>query len=98
MEANPIAFGSVWLAHVDFDYVSDHFWDEDFLFDPAVMTSLSEENKAAMGFNKETFALVQGLKPHPKKLELNEVEAESKSPQNHYKPGECYPYVEEQQE
>jgi hypothetical protein len=94
----PLAFGSVWLAHVDFDFVRDYFWDEDFLFDPAVMASLPEKGKAAMGFNKETFALVQGLKPHPKELELKEVEAEIESPNNHYKRGGCYPHVEEQQE
>jgi hypothetical protein len=94
----PLAFGSVWLGHVDFDFVRDHFWDEDFLFDPTLMSRLSEKDKAAMGFNKETFALVQGLKPHPKELELKEVEAEIESPNNHYKRGECYPHVEEQQE
>jgi hypothetical protein len=43
-------------------------------------------------------ALVQGLKPHPQKLELQEVDAKSKSWQNQYKQGECYPYHEEQQE
>jgi hypothetical protein len=83
---------------VDFDFVSDYFWDVDFLFDPAVMSSLSEEDKAALGFNKETFALAQGLKPHPKELELKEAEPEIESPKNHYKRGECYPHVEEQQE
>lgn len=62
----PLAFGSVLLGHVDFDFVSDYFWDEDFLFDPTVMSSLPEEDKAALGFNEETFTLVQGLKPHSK--------------------------------
>jgi hypothetical protein len=62
----PLAFGSVLLIHVDFNFVSEYFWDEDFLFDPTMMTSLPEEDKAVLGFNKETFALVQGLKPHPK--------------------------------
>jgi hypothetical protein len=94
----PLAFGSVWPAHVDFDFVRDYFWDEDFLFDPAVMSGLSEEDKAALGCNKETFALVQGLKPHPKELELNEITADTEAPQNHYKRGECYPHTEEQQE
>jgi hypothetical protein len=94
----PLAFGSVLLGHVDFDFVRDYFWDEDFLLDPEVMASLSEEQKAALGFNQETFALVQGLKPHPQKLEVQEVDAESKSWQNYFKQGECYPYHEEQQE
>lgn len=94
----PLAFGSVLLGHVELDFVSDYFWDEDFLFDPTVMSSLSEEDKAALGFNKETFALVQGLRPHPKELELKEVEGDTESPQNHYKRGACYPYDEEQQE
>jgi len=94
----PLAFGSVWLAHVDFDFVRDYFWDEDFLFDPTMMASLPEEDKAALGLNEETFALVQGLKPHPKELELKEVEAETESPHNHYKRGESYPHAEEQQE
>ena len=93
----PLAFGSVLLGHVDFDFVRDYFWDEDFLLDPEVMASLSEEQKAALGFNQETFALVQGLKPHPQELELREVDAEPESQQNYYKRGECYPYDEEQQ-
>ena len=41
---------------------------------------------------------MQGLKPHPQKLEVQEVDAESKSWQNYYKQGKCYPYHEEQQE
>jgi hypothetical protein len=93
----PLAFGSVLLGHVDFDFVRYYFWDEDFLLDPEVMASLSEEQKAALGFNQETFALVQGLKPHPQELELREVDAEPESGQNYYRRGECYPYDEEQQ-
>jgi hypothetical protein len=93
----PLALGSVLLAHVNFDFVSEYFWDEDFHFDPTVMSSLSEEDKTVLGFNKETFAMVQGLKPHPEELELNEVNADTESPENHYKRGECYPHVEEQQ-
>ena len=46
----------------------------------------------------ETFALTQGLKPHPQELELKEIAAETDSPQNRYKRGECYPYDEENQE
>jgi hypothetical protein len=93
----PLAFGSVLLGHVDFDFVRDYFWDEDFLFDPELIASLPEEQKAALGFNQETFALVQGLKPHPQELELREVDAQPESGQNYYKRGECYPYDEEQQ-
>ena len=88
----PLAFGSVLLGQVDFDFVRDFFWDEDFLLDSEVMASLSEENKAALGFNQETFALVQGLKPHPQELELQEVDAELESGRNHYKRGKWYPY------
>ena len=94
----PLSFGSVLLGQVDFDFVRDYFWDEDFLLDPEVMASLSEENKTALGFNQETFALVQGLKPHPQELELQEVDAETESGQNYYKRGKCYPYDEVQQE
>ena len=94
----PLAFGSVLLGNVDFDFVRDYFWDEDFLLDPEVMTSLSEEQKAALGFNQETFALVQGLKPHPQELELREVNTKPEPGRNYYKRGECYPYDEEQQE
>jgi hypothetical protein len=90
----PLAFGSVLLGQVDFDFVRDYFWDEDFLLDPEVMASLSEENKAALGFNQETFALVQELKPHPQELELQEVDAEPESGQNYYKRDKCYPYDE----
>jgi hypothetical protein len=88
----PLAFGSVLLGQVDFDFVRDFFWDEDFLLDSEVMASLSEENKAALGFNQETFALVQGLKPHPQELELQEMDAELESGRNHYKRGKWYPY------
>jgi hypothetical protein len=88
----PLAFGSVLLGQVDFDFVRDFFWDEDFLLDSEVMASLSEENKAALGLNQETFALVQGLKPHPQELELQEVDAELESGRNHYKRGKWYPY------
>jgi hypothetical protein len=94
----PLAFGSVLLGHVDFDFVRDYFWDEDFLLDPEVMASLSEENKAALGFNQETFALVLGLKPHPQELELQEVNTKSEPGHNYYKRGECYPYEVEELE
>jgi hypothetical protein len=94
----PLAFGSVLLGHVDFDFVRDYFWDEDFLLDPEVMASLSEENKAALGFNQETFALVQGLKPHPQELELQEVNTKPEPGRNYYKRGECYPYEVEELE
>jgi hypothetical protein len=95
----PLEFGGVLLSHVDFDFVADYyFWDEDFLLAPAVMTSLSEEGKKALGFNQETFALAQGLRPHPQELELKEIAVENYSPQSYYKQGECYPYDEESQE
>ena len=95
----PLAFGSVLLGHVDFEFVADYyFWDEDFLLSEVVMAGLSEEKKALLGFNQETFGLVQGLKPHPQELELKEIAAETDSPQNRYKQGECYPYDEENQE
>ena len=94
----PLAFGSVLLGHVDFDFVRDYFWDEDFLLDPEVMASLSEENKAALGFNQETFALVLGLKPHPQELELQEVNTKPEPGRNYYKRGECYPYEVEELE
>ena len=94
----PLAFGSVLLGHVDFDFIRDYFWDEDFLFDSEVMASLSEENKAALGFNQETFALVQGLNPHPQELELQEVNTKPESGRNYYRRGECYPYEVEQLE
>jgi hypothetical protein len=62
------------------------------------MASLSEENKAALGFNQETFALVQGLMPHPQELELQEVNTKPEPGQNYYRQGECYPYEVEQLE
>jgi len=94
----PLAFGSILLGQVDFDFVREYFWDEDFLLDPEVLASLSEEHKAVLEFNQETFALVQGLKPHPQELELQEVDAEPESGQNYYKQAKCYPYDEVQQE
>lgn len=95
---HPLAFGSVLLGLVDFDFVRDYFWDEDFLLDPEAMASLSEENKVGLGFNQETFALVQGLKPHPQELELQEVNTKPEPGRNYYKRGESYPYEVEELE
>ena len=46
---------------------------------------------------QKTFALVQGLKPHPQELELQQVHHEPEPGENYYKQGECYPYLDEDQ-
>lgn len=94
-----VACGDVPLLLIDFDFVRDFFWDQDFLLEQQVMDRLSEEDKERLGFNPETFALVQGLKPHPKELELVEVRDEPMpmERENVYKPGGCYPWFEERQ-
>jgi hypothetical protein len=93
----PVACGDLRLLLIDFDFVRDFFWDLDFLLQPEVMERLSEEDKQRLGFNPETFGVVLGLKPHPKELELKEVRDERLPGANHYRPGACYPWFEEDQ-
>jgi len=83
------------LLLIDFAFVCDFFWDLDFLLDREGMERASEEHKQQLGFSPETFGVVQGLKPHPRELELKEVPEERLPGENHYLPGSCYPWFEE---
>ena len=81
---------------IDFDRIETlYFYDTDFLFDPEVMLNLGEEEKKLMSFRPETFAITQGLAPHPEELVLKEVTDETyEVPEisEHFGPGStCYP-------
>jgi hypothetical protein len=66
--------GPYHIEEIDFDRLETlYFFDTDFLFDPEVMLSLGEEERKDMAFNPETFAITQGLAPHPEELVLREV-------------------------
>lgn len=93
----PVACGDVQLLLIDVDFVRDFFWDLDFLLEPEVMERVSEQDKQGLGFNPEIFGVVQGLKPHPKELELREVPGGRLPGADHYRPGACYPWIEEDQ-
>jgi hypothetical protein len=47
-----------------------------FLFDPEDMFQLGLEGRKQMAINEETFAVIQGLIPHPEELELKEYKGE----------------------
>ena len=66
--------GPYHIEKIDFDRLETlYFYDTDFLFDPEVMLNLGEEERKGMAFNPETFAITQGLAPHPEELALKEV-------------------------
>ncbi|MBS1114205.1 MAG: hypothetical protein H6Q92_1968 [Nitrospirae bacterium] len=70
--------GPYHIEKIDFDCLETlYFYDTDFLFDPEVMLSLGEEERKDMSFNPETFAITQGLAPHPEELVLKEVTEET---------------------
>ena len=84
------------MGNIDFDAIVDaYFHDVDFLTPPAVFEKLISEQKAMMGFSEETFGVVQGLKPHPDELVLEEIDAPDDWDRFNlvYKPNENYPYV-----
>ena len=47
-----------------------YFFDTDFLFDSEDMMKLGLEGRKGMAFNEETFAITQGLAPHPEELKI----------------------------
>jgi hypothetical protein len=66
--------GPYHIGRIDFDLIEGiYFYDTDFLFDPEVMLGLGEEERKNMAFNPETFAITQGLAPHPEELVLKEM-------------------------
>ena len=88
--------GPFHIDEIDFDRLEAvYFYDTDFLFDPEMMLSLGEEERKDMAFNPETFAITQGLAPHPEELVLKEVADETyEVPEisEHFGPGSrCYP-------
>jgi hypothetical protein len=88
--------GPYHIEKIDFDLLETlYFYDTDFLFDPEVMLSLGEEERKGMAFNPETFAITQGLAPHPEELVLKEMIGETyEEPEisQHFGPdSRCYP-------
>ena len=88
--------GPYHIEKIDFDLLETlYFYDTDFLFDPEVMLNLGEEDRKGMSFNPETFAITQGLAPHPEELLLKEMTGETyEVPEisQHFGPdSRCYP-------
>jgi len=88
--------GPYHIEEIDFDGLEAlYFFDTDFLFDPEMMLSLGEEERRDMAFKPETFAITQGLAPHPEELVLKEVTDEIyEVPEvsRHFGPdSRCYP-------
>lgn len=88
--------GPYHIEKIDFDWIEAlYFYDTDFLFDPEIMLNLGEEERKGMSFNPETFAITQGLAPHPEELVLKEVTDETyEVPEisQHFGPdSRCYP-------
>ncbi|UCH81428.1 MAG: hypothetical protein JSW20_02135 [Nitrospiraceae bacterium] len=69
IEASQI--GDYNIEELLFDEIVDiYFFDTDFLTDPDDMVNLGVEGRKNMAFNEETFAITQGLAPHPEELKL----------------------------
>lgn len=63
--------GPYLVGEIDFSFIVDvYFWDTDYLMDGKMVAALDIEGRKAMGINKETFGLTQGLAPHPDELQL----------------------------
>ncbi|MGA1825018.1 MAG: hypothetical protein ACMUIP_10195 [bacterium] len=88
-------YGSICIGKIDFYALTDcYFWDLDFLLNAEVINKMHPDFKKTMGFNKETFGVVNRLRPDPKELELQIVheEEEPQQAESYYKRGEAYPY------
>ena len=63
--------GDYFIEELLFDELVDlYFYDTDFLIDPEAMMELGHKGREQMAFNEETYAISQGLAPHPEELEL----------------------------
>lgn len=59
------------IYELDFNEIVEHyFFDEDFLLDRNLFLNMTEELKDQMGFSKETFGVIMGLKVHPDELKI----------------------------
>jgi len=87
-------YGSICIGKIDFYALTDcYFWDLDFLLESEIINKMHPDLKKTMGFNKETFGIVNRLRPDPKELELQIVhEEEPQQAESYYKRGEVYPY------
>jgi hypothetical protein len=95
-EQGPIEYGPFAIAEIDFITIQDmYFWDTDFLLNPDDMNSLSEDDAKSLGFNEETFGVVNRLKPHRDELKFEKSREEAAWGDSLYKCGECYPYFED---
>jgi len=69
--------GSFYIEELDFDGIIDiYFFDVDFLIDADTIMELGLEGREQLNINKETFALTQGLAPHPEELMIKELKQE----------------------
>jgi hypothetical protein len=63
--------GDYYIEELLFDEMIDlFFYDTDFLFDSEDMLKLGLEGRNEIAVNKETFAITQGLAPHPEELKI----------------------------
>ena len=61
--------GSYYIEELDFDgTIETYFFDTDFLIDADTMWEMGLEGREQSNIGKETFALSQGLAPHPEEL------------------------------
>jgi hypothetical protein len=61
--------GRFHIDELDFDgIIETYFFDTDFLGSPDTMFALGLEGRKQFRFNKEVFAITQGLAPHPEEL------------------------------
>jgi len=61
--------GSYYIEEIDFDgTIETYFFNTDFLIDADTMWKMGLEGREQRNIGKETFALSQGLAPHPEEL------------------------------
>ena len=63
--------GDYYIEMIKFnDIVDIYFFDTDFLSDPNIMLKLGMEGRKNMSLSNESFAISQGLSPHPEELKI----------------------------
>ena len=89
-------FPNLEIGIIDLDVLLDiYLWDTDFLLPAETLNKLTAEGKNMLGFSKELFGVVQGLRPHPDELELKPMEIpEGWVVQDIYRPGKEYPFTD----
>lgn len=63
--------GEYYIEMIRFDDIVDiYFFDTDFLSDPNTMLELGMDERKDMSLSNESFAISQGLAPHPEELKI----------------------------